>query len=119
MEGPRAVLNLERAYPGSIHLLRYEELSMGPEVTTGRIMKFLSLPRPDAMPSYIQTHNYGEKTTYSRNHIVRSGEKNQDVTLRNSSATPFAWMKCLSLEDILETQNECWKTIEALGYIYF
>ena len=71
------------------------------------------------MSSYIETRNFGEKTTYSRNHIVRSGEKNQDVTLRNSSATPFAWMKCLSLEDILEIQNDCWKTIEALGYIYF
>ena len=75
MEDLTANFSLERAYPGPVHLVRYEDLSMQPGVTAGRIKKFLNLPWSDAMSSYIETHTYGEKTTYSRNHKVRWGEK--------------------------------------------
>ena len=80
MEDLTANFSLERAYPGPVHLVRYEDLSMQPGVTAGRIKKFLNLPWSDAMSGYIDTQTYGEKTTYSINHKGRSVKKIKMLT---------------------------------------
>ena len=113
-----AAFNLERAYPGTVHLVRYEDLSMEPEVTARRILKFLNLPWTEAMAAYIQTHTYGEKTTYWKNNKARKVPRKENPygTSRNSSATAFAWMKSLGLGDILNIQAECSQAMQTLGY---
>ena len=113
-----AAFALEKKYPGSVHLVRYEDLSMEPEVTARRITKFLTLPWTEAMSRYLDTHTSGDKTRIWRNPKTRKIERRSNPygTSRNSSATAFAWMKSLGLEDILKIQDECSQPMETLGY---
>ena len=47
---------LEKHYPGKVTVIRYEDLSLEPELLTRRLLKFLALPWTEAISKFIRTH---------------------------------------------------------------
>merc|ERR1712216_943673 len=95
-----AAEDLAARYPGSVTLVRYEDLSLMPEETTRNLLDFLDLPWTEAMSHYIDTHTSKEKMRMAK----------------NPTATAFAWRQKLGLERTLEIQGECTRPMERLGY---
>lgn len=113
-----AAEDLAARYPGSVTLVRYEDLSLMPEETTRHLLDFLDLPWTEAMSHYIDTHTSKEKMRMVRNRVTKKLERRKDTygTAKNSTATAFAWRQKLGLERTLEIQGECTGPMERLGY---
>jgi len=114
----QAAEDLAARYPGSVTLVRYEDLSLMPEETTRHLLEFLDLPWTEAMSNYIDTHTSKEKMRMVRNRITKKLERRKDTygTAKNSTATAFAWRQKLGLERTLEIQGECSGPMQRLGY---
>ena len=114
----QSAFQLEKKYPGSISLLRYEDLSLEPELTVRRILKFLNLPWTGAMATFIATHTAKEKLRKVRNKKTKKMERRHDPygTARNSAATAFAWRRKLGFEQISSIQSACSDYMGLVGY---
>eukprot|EP00092_Neocalanus_flemingeri_P025067 GFUD01027183.1.p1 GENE.GFUD01027183.1~~GFUD01027183.1.p1 ORF type:complete len:525 (+),score=91.97 GFUD01027183.1:151-1725(+) len=114
----KAAFDLETRYPGSVRLVRYEDLSMYPEDTSMDMLDFLDLPYTDGIAEYIETHTSKEKMKIVKNKKTRKMEqkKNPYGTARNSSATAFAWRDKLGFQKTREIQEACLEPMEKLGY---
>jgi hypothetical protein len=113
-----AAEDLAARYPGSVTLVRYEDLSLMPEETTRGLLSFLDLPWVPAMTNYIDTHTSKEKVRMVRNRVTKKLERRKDTygTAKNSTATAFAWRGKLGLEHTLEIQASCREPMARLGY---
>eukprot|EP00092_Neocalanus_flemingeri_P013102 GFUD01014118.1.p1 GENE.GFUD01014118.1~~GFUD01014118.1.p1 ORF type:complete len:403 (+),score=101.21 GFUD01014118.1:308-1516(+) len=114
----QAAFDLEKRRPGTVMLVRYEDLSLVPEETARRIMKFLDLPWTEAIADYIVTHTAKDKVNIVRNKKTRKIERQHDPydTRRNSSARAFAWRAKLGFAKTSSIQEVCRDTMEQLGY---
>jgi len=114
----RAAEDLATRYPGSITLVRYEDLSLMPEETTRAMLEFLDLPWTQAISAYIDTHTSKEKLRMVRNRVTKKLERRKDTygTAKNSTATAFAWRTKLTFRNTTDIQNDCWEPMERLGY---
>eukprot|EP00092_Neocalanus_flemingeri_P003538 GFUD01003795.1.p1 GENE.GFUD01003795.1~~GFUD01003795.1.p1 ORF type:complete len:511 (+),score=108.02 GFUD01003795.1:67-1599(+) len=114
----KSAFNLERKYPGTVSLVRYEDLSMEPEVEARKIMNFLNLPWTGAMASFIASHTSKEKLKKVRNKKTKKVESKYDPygTSRNSTATAFAWREKLPFVRIDAIQSACSDPMDLLGY---
>lgn len=113
-----AAEDLASRYPGSVTLVRYEDLSMMPEDTTRDLLKFLDLPWTKTMSTYIDTHTSKEKMRMVRNKVTKKLERRKDTygTAKNSTATAFAWLQKLSFAFTSEIQSACQEPMQRLGY---
>jgi len=114
----KAAFDLETRYPGSVRLVRYEDLSMFPEDTSMDMLDFLDLPYTKGIAEYIETHTSREKLKVIKNKKTKKIEqkKNPYGTARNSTATAFAWREQLGLEKTKAIQEACLEPMEKLGY---
>lgn len=114
----KAAEQLAARYPGSVTLVRYEDLSLLPEETARAILRFLDLPWHAVMDKYIDSHTSREKMKMVRNKVTRKLEKVKDTygTARNSTATAFAWRQKLGLRNVTEIQSLCAEPMARLGY---
>ena len=114
----KAAFDLEMSYPGTVMLVRYEDLSLVPEETARRMMKFLGLPWKKAISDYIVTHTARDKVKIVRNKKTRKIEKQHDPydTRRNSTATAFAWRSQLGFARTSAIQEVCREPMKQLGY---
>ena len=114
-----AAFKLERSYPGTVLLVRYEDLSMDPITTTTNILTFLQLPLTRDIQLFIETHSYAQNTpVWNRSHKKKDSKKDPYGTIRDSSATASAWKKSLDLQDIFQIQQVCREPMEILGYTF-
>ena len=99
-------------------MLRYEDLSLEPELTARRILKFLNLPWTGEMATFIVTHTAKEKLRKVRNKKTKNIERRYDPygTARNSAATAFAWRGKLGFEHISSIQSACSDYMDLVGY---
>jgi hypothetical protein len=104
-----AAEDLAARYPGSVTLVRYEDLSLTPYKTSKGLLRFLDLPWVPAITNYIDTH------TLAWN-MVRSPVKAIHGTVKNSTATAFAWRGKLGLKRTLQIQSSCREPMARLGY---
>jgi len=118
MEDLIAAEDLSSRYPGSVTLVRYEDLSIMPEETTRYLLEFLDLPWTETISTYIDTHTSKEKMRLVRNRVTKKLEKRKDTygTAKNSTATAFAWRQKLGYPHTLEIQEACEAPMERLGY---
>jgi len=114
----KAAFDLETRYPGSVRLVRYEDLSMFPEDTSMDMLDFLDLPYTEGIAEYIETHTSKNKFKVVKNRKTRKMERKNNPygTARNSSATAFAWREKLGLEKTKTIQEACLEPMEKLGY---
>merc|ERR1712080_699266 len=110
--------DLAARYPGSVTLVRYEDLSLMPEETTRHLLDFLDLPWTEAISAYIETHTSQEKLRMVRNRVTKKLERRKDTygTAKNSTATAFAWRTNLTFPNITAIQRACSGPMERLGY---
>ena len=106
----KATFELANEFPGRIHLVRYEDLSLHPKETTEKIFKFLRLSIYDNVNKFLDGHTKSLKG---------SMEDYNFITNRNSSATVFAWRSKIDFKKVEETQKLCNKTMQVLGYKMF
>lgn len=118
MENIVSAFDLETRYPGSVKLVRYEDLSMYPEDVVSDMMDFLDLPMIEELDNYIATHTSSEKLKTVRNKKTHKIEhkKNPYGTTKNSTATAFAWRDKLSFDHIKQIQKACFGPMKKLGY---
>ena len=118
MDNINAAFDLETRYPGTIKLVRYEDLSMYPQDVVADMMDFLDLPMIEELSKYIETHTGAEKLKTVRNKKTHKVEhkKNPYGTSRNSTATAFAWRDKLTFDHIQEIQDACEAPMSKLGY---
>ena len=118
MNNIKSAFDLETRYPGTIKMVRYEDLSMYPEDVVADMMDFLDLPMIEELSSYIETHTGSEKLKVVRNKKTHKLEhkKNPYGTSRNSTATAYAWREKLSFDHIQKIQNACQAPMNKLGY---
>ena len=105
MDNINAAFDLETRYPGTIKLVRYEDLSMNPHDVVTDMMDFLDLPMIEELNNYIVTHTGAEKQ-----------KNNRYGTYRNSTARASAWRDKMSFDRIKEIQNACRAPMSKLGY---
>ena len=107
-----AAEDLAARYPGKVTLVRYEDLSLSPEQTSRHLLNFLDLPWTEAISNYIGTHTKVDK------YVSRRREKAlwAHLTVKNSTATAFAWRQELTLKRTLEIQRKCSRPMKRLGY---
>ena len=60
---------LEKHHPGRVTVIRYEDLSLEPELLTRRLLKFLSLPWTEAISQFIRTHTISSEPEESKKNI--------------------------------------------------
>ena len=113
-----AAFDLEARYPGSVRLVRYEDLSMFPENTSMAMLNFLDLPYTQGIADYIETHTSKEKLKVVKNTKTKKMERRKDTygTARNSTATAFAWRENLGFQETKKIQEACQEPMEKLGY---
>lgn len=121
MQDYQEAMELKTSSPGLVTLVRYEDLSLFPEETTQRLLKFLDLPWNPSMEEYIKTHTSSTKTNLVRNKATHKLERHVDIygTQRNSSATAFAWMKQMDFTKISNIQASCSEPMKMFGYEIF
>jgi len=114
----QAAFSLESRYPGSVRLVRYEDLSMFPEETARSMLDFLDLPFTEGIAHYIETHTSKEKLKVVKNKKTKKIERHKDTygTARNSTATAFAWRENLGFPETEKIQEACLVPMEKLGY---
>jgi len=114
----QSALILESQFPGSIKLIRYEDLSLNPEETTQEMLKFLDLEWSPAMDNYISTHTSRDKTKYVKNKKTNKVMKTNNIygTTKNSTATAFAWVEKMPYSKIKYIEDACAEPMEELGY---
>ena len=105
MDNINAAFDLETRYPGTIKLVRYEDLSMNPHDVVTDMMDFLDLPMIEELNNYIVTHTGAEKQ-----------KNNRYGTYRNSTARASAWRDKMSFDRIKEIQKACGAPMSKLGY---
>ena len=113
-----SAFDLETRYPGSVKLVRYEDLSLYPETTTLDMLNFLDLPFTEEISTYIDTHTTREKLRVIKNKKTHQlqRKKNPYGTAKNSSATAFAWREKLSFSKTMNIQESCHIPMKKLGY---
>jgi len=114
----QAAFSLESRYPGSVMLVRYEDLSMYPEETSRSMLDFLDLPYTEGIAHYIETHTSKEKLKMVKNKKTKKMERHKDTygTARNSTATAFAWRENLGFDETVKIQEACQVPMDKLGY---
>ena len=110
--------DLETRFPGTIKLVRYEDLSMFTEDVTIDLLDFLDLPFTEQISAYIDSHTNSDKKKIVRNKKTHKLEhkNNPYGTTKNSTATAFAWREKLSFENIRKIQSACKEPMAKLGY---
>ena len=68
-EDLQAARTFQKLHPGKITVVRYEDLSLEPELLTRRLLKFLALPWTESISRFIQTHTQSVETMESSNHF--------------------------------------------------
>ena len=118
MNNINSAFDLETRYPGTIKMVRYEDLSIYPKDVVTDIMDFLDLPMIEELSKYIETHTGAEKPMIVRNKKTHKLEhrKNPYGTSRNSAATAYAWREKLSFDQIRKIQDACKAPMNRLGY---
>ena len=56
---------VEKQQPGKITVVRYEDLSLEPDLVTRRLLKFLALPWTESISQFIQTHTISSESQES------------------------------------------------------
>ena len=109
---------METRFPGTIKLVRYEDLSMFTEDVTIDLLDFLDLPFTEEISAYIDSHTNSDKKKIVRNKKTHKLEhkNNPYGTTKNSTATAFAWREKLSFENIRKIQSACKEPMAKLGY---
>ena len=52
----RYLQELSARFPGRVHLVRFEDLSLSPELTVARLLAFLGLAWTQRLDHFIRTH---------------------------------------------------------------
>ena len=69
-----AARRLSIKFPGSITVLRYEDLSLEPEKMAKLVMNFLDLPWTESMANFIASHTSQEQFLLGRNKSLVKGQ---------------------------------------------
>jgi len=109
-----AARRLSIKFPGSITVLRYEDLSLEPEKMAKLVMNFLDLPWTESMANFIASHTSQEQFLLGRN---KSLVKNSFGTIKNSSATALVWKEQMPLQKVKEVEEACMQPFKELGYV--
>lgn len=105
--------DLNSRFPGKITLLRFEDLSLNPNMVVNKLLSFLGLPLTPRIEQFIQTHTVSDSES---NHQQRSDPYG---TSKNSSAVAFAWKTMMPFSKISSIQSVCQKPMDILGYKMF
>ena len=112
-----AAEELGTRHPGSVAVLRYEDLARGGEVVARRLLDFLALPWRREVGRFLETHTVSEPPRMVRS---RGGKlvarRDNYSTRRNSLAAAVAWRGQLSWERVGEVQQGCGQVMARLGY---
>ena len=98
-----ASYRLAREYPGQIHLLRYEDLSLDPQKHTKALYQFLELPILGHIKSYVDRHT-------SANVVGRHS------TVHDSKSHVFLWRHQIPWRFLTEIQRHCAMAFGGFGY---
>lgn len=109
---------LQKRYPGRVHLVRYEDLSSFPYETVDKILEFLDLPPSPVVEDYIRIHTSTERKVKRFNPKAKKVTKtvNPYGTFRVSKTTAFAWREKVDINYIHRIQTECEVPMRTLGY---
>ena len=115
---------INKGFPGSVHLVRYEDLCLDPFNQMDKILEFVSLPKRSVMEKRLEQSTYSKRSEdptmpYPSSKRVKAASNWRKLysTKKNSKETVFAWRQTIPPSDVEKIQNVCSKTMEELGYI--
>lgn len=103
-EDLKAAYEMQKAFPGRVYILRYEDMSLNPVNKTRELLTFLGLDFDPHMEQFLTSH-----TT-----------KNYDKpwsTSRDSKTRVTYWASKLGREKLLEVQSACKVVMPKFGYL--
>jgi len=108
-------------YPGRVHLVRYEDLSMEPYDVVDELLDFLQLPASGDVDAYVHTHTKRPRAArvYDRDAQKIVAKSNPYGFYRDSAATAFAWRNKMDSNYVQRLQGLCAEPMKRLGYTIF
>ncbi|XP_046418518.1 carbohydrate sulfotransferase 4-like isoform X2 [Neodiprion fabricii] len=97
-------VELQKKYPSTFRVLRYEDLSLEPHKEVKKLVEFYGLDFHPNIKKYIDTHtkyDFGDPYT----------------TFRDSKIAPFHWRTELEFEEVEEIQRNCFVPMKHWGYV--
>lgn len=92
--------------PEQYYLLKYEDLSLNPDVETGKLFKFLGLEMSSSVRVFLESHT--RKT-------VRLNDPHS--TYRNSNLTVSRWRGNLPEKQVNIIENACSSLMKKMNYL--
>ncbi|XP_046589503.1 carbohydrate sulfotransferase 4-like isoform X2 [Neodiprion lecontei] len=99
-----SAVELQKKYPSTFRVIRYEDLSVAPYKQVEELFKFYGLDFHPNVKKYVDTHTKNDAgDVYS--------------TYRNSKKAPFHWRTDLEFEEVEEIQRNCLVAMKHWGYV--
>ena len=95
----------DHIFLGKVLLLRYEDLSLSPLITSKKIIKFLDLPWVKNLETYLTSHTRQD-----------TPERKAHDTSRNSTAAVLSWTNTMQRDNVSFIQNACSDLMSHMGY---
>ncbi|XP_046471357.1 carbohydrate sulfotransferase 5-like isoform X1 [Neodiprion pinetum] len=100
-----AAVELQRKYPSTFRVIRYEDLAVEPYKHVEELFKFYGLDFHPSVKRFLDTHTKNDVGGVSS-------------TYRNSKAAPFHWRADLEFEEVEEIQRNCVVAMKHWGYVH-
>lgn len=102
---------LEKLYPNSYMLLRYEDLAANPYTKAQEMYNFIGIPMSDRVKQWIADNTNQDTSSYTGAEEKRMGQFRRD-----SKATSLAWEKILPNKIIRKIEKNCLDLMNLANY---
>ncbi|XP_046738516.1 carbohydrate sulfotransferase 4-like [Diprion similis] len=97
-------VELQKKYPSTFRVLRYEDLSLEPYKRVEELFEFYGLDFHPNVTKYLDTH-------------TKNDVGNAYTTYRDSKTAPFHWRTELEFKEVEEIQRNCFVPMKYWGYV--
>ncbi|XP_035227393.1 carbohydrate sulfotransferase 1-like [Stegodyphus dumicola] len=97
--------SLQEQQPSNFIKVRYEDLSLNPQLESQKLFKFLKLPFSPSVQRFLKTHTVGRRTD----------DKNPYSTRRNTTAMAFSWRERFTYKQVMDVQASCDRVLNKLN----
>ena len=114
------ISNLAQKFPGRIHLLRFEDLSLETENEVKNLFDFLDLKVTVSVKSFVQSHTLPYHNPALEPPPLDADEEDlaEDPfsTFRRTYQSTFRWIRRLDKDTIDLIEDECGEAMKVMGY---
>lgn len=97
---------LQKEKPSNFIKVRYEDITLNPEIESRKLFKFLQLPFSTSVQRFLKTHTVGRRTD----------DNNPYSTRRNTTSMAFSWRERFTYKQVIDVQQSCEDVLKDLNH---